>query len=189
MKEFLGSDCILSGVGAVVSLPGAPDQHIHADFELLFKEQPFLTAVHAPYAITVGIPLVDIDAVNGPTKIWSGTHIAPHADKKMVDEFYERHLLHGEIGSCYFWDYRTFHAGGSNHSESLCPLLYLSYTRHWFKDQKNPDKLIMNYGEIAEEHRSLFPKPMYWNSSMEEEFQSKSRRFSIPPRRKHEAAA
>jgi len=173
MKAFLGEDCILGGLGAVVALPGAQEQHIHSDFEPLFKEQPFLTAVHAPFAIAVGIPLIDIDPVNGPTKIWSATHRAPEVDKGKIDERFERHLLHGPAGSCYFWDYRTYHAGGSNHSDSPRPLLYLSYTRRWFRDLKNPDKVVMDHEEIAPEHKSLFPRPEYLATPSEEEFQSK----------------
>ena len=109
MKEFLGPNFILSSIGSVVSLPGATDQHIHADYYPLFEENPELTGTHPPFAITVGIPLVDIDVVNGPTKIWSGSHRTLPIEDKMMS--YARHLLFGPMGSCYFWDYRTFHAG------------------------------------------------------------------------------
>lgn len=154
MRAILGPDCILNSVGAVVSLPGAIDQHIHRDYEPLFKERPELNELLPPYAITVGVPLVDIDAINGPTKIWIGSHRA--IDKQSVDS-YPRHLLSGPIGSCYFWDYRTFHAGGSNHSDQMRPLLYMAYTRRWFKDFLNPDRLVIDLETIPEEHRRLFP--------------------------------
>ena len=157
MKEFLGPHCILSSLGSVVSLPGATDQHVHADYLPLFEESPELTGTYPSYAITVAVPLVDIDLLNGPTKIWSGSHRIYPIDSEMRS--YYRHLLCGVMGSCYFWDYRTIHAGGSNHSETIRPLLYMGYTRRWFKDLLNPDQLKIEEGEfqqIPKEHHKLF---------------------------------
>jgi hypothetical protein len=168
MKAFLGSDCVLGGLCATVAFPGGGEQPIHRDFEPLFTEQPFLTAVHAPFAIAVGIPLVDIDEVNGPTKIWSSTHRAVAFDKNEIDQKYERHLLCGPIGSCYFWDYRTYHAESSNCSKQLRPLLYLFYTRRWFRDLKNPDRMSPEAQEIPKEHSSLFLKSESLNKAKEE---------------------
>jgi len=168
MKEFLGPHYILGSIGAVISLPGAPDQHIHSDYEPLFKEQPELRGVLPPYAITVGIPLIDIDLLNGPTKIWAGSHRVPSPDAKN----FPRHLLCGPVGSCYFWDYRTLHAGGSNHSEQMRPLLYLAYTRRWFKDYLNPDLLLIEE-EIPEEHRHLFPIQQLKYAEAETDFKAK----------------
>lgn len=149
LREILGPDCILASVGAVVSLPGASDQHIHSDYGALFPENPDLHRQLPCYAITVAVPLIDIDVINGPTKIWPGSH------RTNLQE--TRHLLGGQMGSCYFWDYRTLHAGGSNHSEAMRPLLYMAYTRRWFKDILNPDKLVIEEETIPEEHRALFP--------------------------------
>ena len=158
MREFLGSHFILSSLGCVISLPGATDQHVHADYYPLFEERPNLVGIHPPFAITVAVPLVDIDLLNGPTRIWPGSHKTYPIDQKM--ESYPQHLLHGPIGSCYFWDYRTFHAGGPNFSDEIRPLLYFSYSRRWFKDSLNPDRLAIDkqeYQKIPEEHRKLFP--------------------------------
>jgi ectoine hydroxylase-related dioxygenase (phytanoyl-CoA dioxygenase family) len=157
MRVFLGPHCILSSIGSVISLPGATDQHIHADYFPLFEENPQLTGTYPPFAITVAVPLVDIDLINGPTKIWSGSHRTYPLDKEMRS--YYRHLLCGAMGSCYFWDYRTIHGGGSNHSEVLRPLLYIAYTRRWFRDFLNPDHLKIQEAElqmIPKEHQLLF---------------------------------
>ncbi|MBX7066326.1 MAG: phytanoyl-CoA dioxygenase family protein [Parachlamydiales bacterium] len=148
-KEILGPECILASVGAVVALPGASDQHIHSDYGPLFSEKPDLHRQLPTYAITVGIPLVDIDVTNGPTKIWPGSHRTNRQD--------ERVLLCGEMGDCYFWDYRTLHAGGSNFSDAMRPLLYLAFTRRWFRDFLNPDKLVIDEETIPQEYRALFP--------------------------------
>jgi hypothetical protein len=157
MKELLGPHFILSTIGSVVSLPGATDQHIHADYYPLFEENTAFTAMHPCFAITVGVPLIDIDPLNGPTKIWSGSHRTYPIDQKM--DSYAKELLFGPMGSCYFWDYRTFHAGGSNHSDRLRPLLYLGYTRRWFRDSLNPDQLKIEkeeFEKIPQELRKLF---------------------------------
>ena len=155
-RSLLGPDCILHSLGAVISLPGATEQHIHSDYGPLFEEEPFLRGALPPYALTVAIPLVDIDWLNGPTKIWSGSHRTA-LGKESLDQ-YPRHLVCGPMGSCYFWDYRTLHAGGSNHSDQMRPLLYMAVTRRWFKDYLNPEQLIIE-GEIPDEHRDLFPIP------------------------------
>lgn len=157
MREFLGPQFIMSSLGCVISLPGATDQHVHADYFPLFEENAHFVGMHPPFAIAIGIPLIDIDVINGPTKVWSGSHRTYPIDKDMHS--YPMHLVCGPIGSCYFWDYRTFHAGGSNHSEEMRPLLYFSYTRRWFRDSLNPDRFQIakdEYLKIPEEYRKLF---------------------------------
>lgn len=157
LKELLGPHMILSTLGAISALPGATDQHLHADYYPLFEEDIPLSNRLPTFAITCAVPLVDIDLINGPTHIWAGSHQTYPIEKSM--SAYTKHYLHGPIGSCYFWDYRTFHAGGSNHSDEIRSLLYMAYTRRWFKDFSNPDYFLIEkgaYQAIPEEHRSLF---------------------------------
>ncbi len=157
LKELLGRHLILSSFGAISALPGSTDQHLHADYFPLFEENLPLSCQTPPFAITVAIPLLDIDLINGPTIAWSGSHLTYPIESKM--QAYQRQFLYGSMGCCYFWDYRTFHAGGSNHSENIRSLLYMAYTRRWFKDFSNPDFLHINekdYLSIPQEHRSLF---------------------------------
>lgn len=157
MKALLGDDCIIGSLGVVTALPGAEEQHLHADFRLPFPENPSLSCALPTYAVTFAIPLTDIDCLNGPTKIWEGSHKTYPIDAKM--ESYRKHLLYGPRGSCYFWDYRTFHAGGPNYSDRMRSLLYISYTRSWFKDFFNPELLTMNdlvYQNLSEERKKLF---------------------------------
>lgn len=156
LRALLGKHTRLSSIGSVTSLPGATDQHVHADYFPLFDEQKDIGGTLPPYAITVAIPLVDIDLLNGPTKIWSGSHLVYPIDQKMLS--YSRHLLCGKKGCCHLWDYRTLHAGGSNHSDSLRPLLYMAYARRWFSDMLNPDQLKIakeEYESLSSEHREL----------------------------------
>jgi len=157
MKEILGPHFILSSLGAISALPGSTDQHVHADYFPLFEENISTSNTIPTFAVTFAVPLVDIDLINGPTKIWPGSHHVYPIDQRMMN--YSKHLLCGPIGSCYFWDYRTFHAGGSNHSDQIRSLLYMAYTRRWFKDSSNPDVLHIEKEErqkISPEHHQLF---------------------------------
>ena len=159
LQSFLGPQMILSSLGSVTSLPGAMDQHIHADYLPLFDEDVASNCAVPPFAITMGVPLIDIDVINGPTKAWSGSHKVYPKDRNLGP--YPMHLISGSMGSCYFWDYRTLHAGGSNHSDELRPLLYMAYTRPWFHDFLNPDHMLISeqeYQKIPEIHKSLFAK-------------------------------
>lgn len=157
LEMILGPELILGSLGAVTALPGALEQHVHADYRCLFNESKDVSCSIPTYAITFAVPLVDIDPVNGPTKIWAGSHKTYPVEQKMSS--YPMSLLYGPMGSCYFWDYRTFHAGGSNHSEKMRSLLYMSYTRCWFKDFLNPDLLQMEkstYDALSLEDKKLF---------------------------------
>ena len=159
MHALLGKHLLFSSLGAISALPGCMDQHLHADFYALFEEELAISCATPPFAITVAVPLLDIDPLNGPTHIWSGSHLTYPIDQRM--ESYEKHLLYGSMGSCYMWDYRTFHAGGSNHSSEIRSLLYMSYTRRWFQDLANPDRLSIpqkEFEEIPEEYKALFAK-------------------------------
>ncbi len=137
--RLLGSSFRLSSMGSITALPGAAEQHIHDDHMPLFEELRALGGVMPPFGITVGIPLVDVDLVNGPTAVWSGSHLMYPTDLKMAS--YCKFLLQGAVGACHFWDYRVFHAGGANLSSEPRPLLYLTYLRNWFKDSVNPDAM------------------------------------------------
>lgn len=157
MQDLLGPHFILNSLGAISALPGSTDQHLHADYYPLFEEDVLASSQTPPFAITFAVPLIDVDLLNGPTQIWAGSHKTYPIEKNM--QAYPRHNLHGPVGSCYFWDYRTFHAGGSNHSDTIRSLLYLSYTRRWFKDSSNPDHLLISeevLKTIPPEHLKLF---------------------------------
>lgn len=157
MKELLGPRFILNSLGAISALPGSTNQHVHADYFSLFEEDVSISSKTPPFAITFAVPLMDVDLINGPTQIWAGSHHSYPIEQSMVA--YQKHFLYGPMGSCYFWDYRTFHAGGSNHSDNIRSLLYMGYSRRWFKDFSNPDFLLIeeeDYKSIPQEHISLF---------------------------------
>ncbi len=156
-EMILGPNFIIGSLGAITALPGALEQHLHADYRCLFDENMGMSCSIPTYAVTFAVPLIDVDLVNGPTKVWAGSHKTYPIDQRM--DSYPKHLLSGSVGSCYFWDYRTFHAGGSNHSDKMRSLLYMSYTRPWFKDFFNPDFLEIDkevYDALSSEDKKLF---------------------------------
>lgn len=167
MLEFLLSKkLILAALGSVVSLPGAPQQHLHRDYDNIYEPgftYPGLETVIAkgpPYAITLGIPLVPITRKTGNTRFWPGTHLSSVSKKDPnlgpgVD-------FEAALGSCYLFDYRILHCGVANTSDTVRPLLYNIYTRPWFRDPLNYSKqepvrvTEAEFKKIPEEYRGLF---------------------------------
>src|SRR5262249_1141000 len=124
-------DFILGAYGVVCSLPGAPSQHIHQDGGDLFP-QAALNRMLPLAAATVGIPLVEMNEINGTTALWLGSH---RDETRAETENGEEPLL--REGSCVLWDYRLRHCGTPNRSAVPRPLLYMTYCRPWFMDHKN----------------------------------------------------
>jgi hypothetical protein len=124
-------DFVLGAYGVVCSLPAAPRQHIHQDGGDLFP-QAALNRMLPTAAITVAIPLLEMNEIHGTTALWPGSH---HVDTLGSAEVGEEPLV--REGSCVIWDYRLRHAGTPNRSPVPRPLLYMTYCRPWFVDHKN----------------------------------------------------
>lgn len=159
---LLGEDFILSSIGAVVSLPGAEMQHLHRDHPDLFEGE-YMNGELPVYAITVGIPLIEMNSINGTTRVLRKTHYT-------TGEFSDEELGIGidpviSVGSSLLFDYRLGHGGTPNNSENVRPLIYLIYTRPWFSDSSNyykQQKLVISdeeYAKIPEAHRKMIRKP------------------------------
>lgn len=152
---MLGQDCILGGFGAVVSLPGASDQHEHRDHTPLFgsaidRQLPCV-------AITVITPLVDMNETTGTTRVYTASHtLAGHPSADSAEEPSVR------VGSSLLMDYRLMHGGTANRSQLERPVLYSVYSRPWFRDVNNSTKHPLlqlsaeEYQHIPAAHRSLF---------------------------------
>jgi ectoine hydroxylase-related dioxygenase (phytanoyl-CoA dioxygenase family) len=145
LLEFLLSKrMIISGLGCVVSLPGAKDQHIHRDYDNIYDTGFHYDGADAwlakapPYAITVAIPLVPITSLTGSTRFWPGTHLSKVA--KNDPNLGPGVEFAADLGSCILFDYRILHGGVANRSDGVRPLLYNIYTRPWFKDPVNYEK-------------------------------------------------
>lgn len=131
LKAAFEDDVILGAYGVVCSLPAAPCQHIHQDGADLFG-QAALNRLLPLVAVTVGIPLLEMNAMYGTTALWPRSHRDETlATTQIAEEPQVRE------GSCAIWDYRLRHRGTPNRSNLPRPLLYMTYCRAWFWDHKN----------------------------------------------------
>ena len=130
LQRLLGRNCILGACSSVVSWPGAPPQTVHRDSESLYGNFEIDVQL-PPYAVTLLMPLVRADAVTGSTRVWLGTHrVADFETARAMPSV--AHEV--EPGSMLMTDSRVLHAGEPNRSESIRPLLYITYHRSWFRD-------------------------------------------------------
>jgi ectoine hydroxylase-related dioxygenase (phytanoyl-CoA dioxygenase family) len=161
LKRILGPELILSGLGAVVSLPGSADQQVHRDLSHLFGDET-LDAIIPCYALNLLIPLVEVNEENGMTRLWPGSHAvfdAHYTELAQQMPFIDPPLAKG---SCLLFDYRLIHLGRANRSPAPRPLLYNTYSRAWFRDPVNYTRqppLVIPAQEkerIPAEHQRLF---------------------------------
>jgi len=132
MRSVVGKECILSAYTAVISLPGSSDQSIHKDHSELFEEDGWLLE-HPTFAAQVIIPLLQLDAVTGATRMFKGSQRVP---LRLASD-----LAHQDpevpLGSCVLLDYSVAHLGIGNRSDQVRPILNLIYSRPWFRDCRN----------------------------------------------------
>lgn len=134
LQALLGEDCVLAGYGVVVSLPGAAAQVSHRDGRSLFPETS-LDNLLPVSAITVAIPLREMNDTNGTTALWPKSHRScGQVATGPGQEFVVRE------GDALLWDFRLVHAGTPNRSDLPRPLLYASFCRPWFFDSENFEK-------------------------------------------------
>lgn len=164
--SLLGRNHVMGSMGAVVSLPGSGDQHVHRDHLNIYhsarfyprKEHP-LTA-SPPYAITVVIPLVPINEATGCTRVWPGSHLSTIRPKDVKEENSVEFVA--ELGDCLLMDYRLIHHGKANNSNIVRPILYNIYNSAWFRDvvnYKNQKPLVISddeFNQVPAQHRYLF---------------------------------
>ena len=129
VQELLGGgEVTLLYMGVMVARNStADDQQWHGDGDHLFKH-----AHSPPHCINVFVPLVDLVPSNGPTHFCPGTHRLGSFNKDT-----NRWPLCASKGDAILFDYRVKHKGGANSTEIDRPILYLCYSRPWFRDQGN----------------------------------------------------
>ena len=142
LSAALDDDFVIGAYGVVCSLPSAPSQHRHCDGGTLFPNSGIDRLLPAA-AITVGIPLLEMNEVHGTTALWLGTHRDVSRSNALRDASqsctFEAEATEPVVreGSCILWDFRLVHGGTPNRSAVPRPLLYLTYCRPWFLDHKN----------------------------------------------------
>jgi ectoine hydroxylase-related dioxygenase (phytanoyl-CoA dioxygenase family) len=133
VQQVLGIEVILESFGAVVSQPGARQQHIHRDGPLLFDAA--IAPILPCHALTFALPMIDMNQSHGSTALWPGSH-------RWKDRNEDIPPIAPDIpmGSCALWDFRLYHGGTPNQSEVHRPMVYATYARRWYQDPRNFNK-------------------------------------------------
>lgn len=160
MERLLGKEFVLGNLTSVTSFPGAIDQHRHRDCPGLFgNNYDFFTP---SFGINLFVPLVDLNAEIGSTRMWPGTHRRPLSDEEAV----KGGFVDPEVraGDAVLMDYRVLHQGMANQTDRIRPLLCLGYQRPWFLDTVNfhhGNSINLSdeeYERIDPEHQWLFSR-------------------------------
>jgi ectoine hydroxylase-related dioxygenase (phytanoyl-CoA dioxygenase family) len=146
LAALLGPSYCIGSLETVIALPGAGAQHQHIDGPIRFdrsvggRKRAYARDLSdlPPYAVTLCVPLCDVDEENGPTAIWPGSHRLalrpkPPGARELNRRFRVEHMT-GGLGQAFFFDYRTFHCGMPNFSREARPVLMFVFTRSWFRD-------------------------------------------------------
>lgn len=131
VSRNVGRDCIVGAVSTVISFPGAPDQRLHRDSQALFGEDYEVDKDLPPYAMTMLIPLVECNRETGCTKVWPGSH---HRNEGAEVERIQPFEPIVPVGSVLLTNSKLLHRGGANLSQTIRPLVYITYHRSWFRD-------------------------------------------------------
>jgi Phytanoyl-CoA dioxygenase (PhyH)/SEC-C motif len=157
LAPLLGNEIHLSNFTAVVSHPGASQQHTHRDNDHLFFN-PGVGPNLPVYAVNVAVPLIDVDHRTGPTGVWLGSH---RFEQGLAVDNGSMTMCELRRGDLMLLDYRTVHAGLPNASRQARPIVYMVYARPWFFDHANHvsriplDMPLERYNELPEAVRPL----------------------------------
>lgn len=121
VEQVLGPDFECIYYGSDTPYPGSAPQPIHQDGDALFPEWGERPPT---YSLSMNIPLVDVDEMNGPLEWFEG--VSRPADDDVPNRFV------GPAGSVLLRDTRTWHRGSENRGDAPRPMLALMYTRSWF---------------------------------------------------------
>lgn len=154
LEKALGPGFLINNISCVVAYPGAGVQHIHRDHPHLFREET--DGLKLPtYAVTAAFPLVDLSERTGATRLWPRSERhgkVPRDDSGSVCPLLKQ-------GDVLLFDYRLWHQGTPNRGQVPRPIVYVGYSRPWFRDSVNFYKqspLAAGFEKVPEHLRPLF---------------------------------
>jgi hypothetical protein len=127
----LGDDWVVDAFGVTMAYAGCPAQRVHRDGFSIYPETP-LSAMLPAFALTVMIPLVDVNADGGVTSFRLGSN---HYDERLEKAELVSTTL--ERGSLIAWDFEVLHRGEANTSQIDRPMLYFTLCRPFWTDMAN----------------------------------------------------
>ena len=157
LTEAMGSRPVLNAFGGIVTYKGARMQHVHREHPMLFASDDANKALPT-YAVTVLVPLLNLDETTGGTQLWEGTHRQAAAEKWEG----EPAVIYTQAGSALVFDYRVYHGGMACSATNNRPMLYYTYSLPWFVDTLAFDSHAAlglsdeERANIPEEHQYLF---------------------------------
>lgn len=122
-------------------------QPVHADLGHLWPNMEHATP---PYGLVINFPLVNMDASNGSTEIWPGTHkdtfcALQDGDIKITEEQLDHwRSIHPplqpsvKVGSAVIRDIRMWHAGMPNPSNGHRPMMAMIHWVSWWPVDEGP---------------------------------------------------
>jgi len=139
-------DFNIANQSCVISLSNTVDQKWHSDGPHIS-----LSEYQPCHCLNVFIPLVDITRENGPTEFRVGSHrYTNNLAKGMLLAFARKKNKPNEApllkkGSVLLFDYRVLHRGCANISSEPRPILVVTFSKPWFKDNLNfPARSILD---------------------------------------------
>lgn len=160
-RATLGNDVIINSLTVVISLPGAQAQRAHVDHRMLFPADEVASMAAPPYAVTAIIPLLDLSPSTGSTEVW------PRGLRMATPDLWMTNLpgstvLPLMLGDAAMIDYRVCHGGTANLSDVPRPILYIVYSRPWFRDAENFSEIpplrvsAQHLASMSPQYRPLF---------------------------------
>jgi len=141
-------------------------QPVHADMGHLW---PNMDRATPAYAFVVNFPLVDMDASNGSTEMWPGSHLDTscafqNGDIKIAESKLQAWRANRppiqpsvKLGSAVIRDIRMWHAGMPNPSDGHRPMIAMIHWVSWWpKDRGVP---------FPASSRAFFEHPVLWTNA------------------------
>ncbi|BCM92988.1 kanamycin B dioxygenase [Abditibacteriota bacterium] len=140
-NAVLGPRPLLGMYSGNTALPGGNRQPVHPDTSQLWPDLQHPTPA---FVLVINIPLVDVDARNGGTEFWPGTHHdtsfsfhqgAPRVEEKHLAQWrtkrppFQVELSRGDI---VMRDIRMWHAGMPNQTEEPRPMIAMTHAPAWW---------------------------------------------------------
>jgi ectoine hydroxylase-related dioxygenase (phytanoyl-CoA dioxygenase family) len=92
------------------------------------------------HAVTVYLPLMDVDGNNGMVHVFPKSHIDTVSGSAQYSNSPRDSTAIGiplEVGDALVWDYRLKHYGGENLSNKSRPIMTYVISKSWFVDRAN----------------------------------------------------
>jgi hypothetical protein len=144
-KSILGPGLKNTFYSGNTALPGGTRQPVHSDTNHLW---PDLEVAHPAHMLVVNVPVVDMDARNGSTEIWPGTHLDTTMGAQMstiqvpVEALDRRRAVVPPLqptvkrGSVVIRDMRLWHAGMPNLTDQARPMIAMIHIVRWLPSGK-----------------------------------------------------